>query len=144
MKTLSTAVLISALALMSFVQAEVDETAAIRSLNSNWDAAINKGNTAELAKLYAKDAVVMPPSSEILASPEAIRNYWDGLRKVGVNEYTVRTVETRIEGDTAYQTALWEATRTADGQAIQFEGNISNVLERQKDGSWKIRLQSWN
>lgn len=144
MKTLSTAVLISALAMMSFVQAEVDETAAIRSLNSRWDAAINEGNTAELAKLYARDAVVMPPSSEILASPEAIRNYWDGLRKVGVNDYTVRTIETRIEGDTAYQTALWEATRTADGQSIQFDGNISNVLERQKDGTWKIRLQSWN
>lgn len=126
------------------VTAEVDNTAAISSVSSQWSETLNKGETSDLIKLYADDAVVLPPSSEILSDKSAIKNYWDGLRKVGVNKYSISTVNLKIEGDKAYQTALWEASRNADGKVIQFEGNISNVLERQKDGSWKITLQSWN
>lgn len=145
MKRLYTILIVIAASIAGLVHAEVDEAAAIKSLNIGWDNALNKGNTSELVKSYTDNAVVMPPSSEILTNHASIKNYWDGLRKVGVNEYVIRTVDLRIDGDTAYQTALWEATRNAaDGNVFQFEGNMSNVLERQKDGSWKIKLQSWN
>ena len=99
----------------------------------------------QLVGLYADNAVMMPPSSEILSDRGAIKNYWDVLREVGIDAYAINTVDLRINGNTAYQTILWEATRNAaDGNVIQFDGNMSNVLERQKDGSWKIKLQSWN
>lgn len=144
MKKLNTLLLVMSASMSGFVNAEVDETAAINALNINWDNAVNRGDTKELVSLYADNAVIMPPSSEILSDRKAIKNYWDGLRKVGVNAYVIRTIDLRIDGDKAYQTALWEATRTTDGNVIQFDGNMSNVLERQKDGSWKIMLQSWN
>ena len=99
----------------------------------------------QLASLYVDNAVMMPPSSEILSDRGAIKNYWDNLREVGIDVYAISTVDLRIDGDTAYQTVLWDATRNAaDGNVIQFNGNMSNVLERQKDGTWKIKLQSWN
>ena len=144
MKKLYTILIIISASIAGISLAAADETSAIQSLNSGWDKALNKGNTSELVKSYTDNAVVMPPSSEILTNHAAIKNYWDGLRKVGVNDYAIHIIDLRIEGDKAYQTALWEATRTADGNVIQFEGNMSNVLERQKDGSWKITLQSWN
>ena len=144
MKKLYTILIIISASIAGISLAAADETSAIQSLNSGWDKALNKGNTSELVKSYTDNAVVMPPSSEILTNHAAIKNYWDGLRKVGVNDYAIHIIDLRIEGDKAYQTALWEATRTADGNVIQFEGNMSNVLERQKDGSWKIALQSWN
>jgi uncharacterized protein (TIGR02246 family) len=125
--------------------AVADEAAAINVLNSKWDAAVNKGDTTQLVSLYTDNAVMMPPSSEILSDRGAIKNYWDVLREVGIDVYAINTVDLRVDGNTAYQTVLWEATRNAaDGNVIQFNGNMSNVLERQKDGTWKIKLQSWN
>lgn len=144
MNKLKILMIICAASISSSVAADIDSSTAISSVNSQWSETLNNGDTADLAKLYADNAVVLPPSSEILSDKTAIKNYWDGLRKVGVNKYAIQTINLEIKGDKAYQTALWEATRNADGNVIQFEGNISNVLERQKDGSWKITLQSWN
>lgn len=145
MKRFNKLLFVIAISASPILAAEVNDQTAITSLNHSWGNVLNAGKTSDLVNVYTENAVVMPPSSEILSDSTAIRNYWEGLRKVGVNDYVIRTVETRIAGDTAYQTALWEATRkTADGNVILFEGNMSNVLKRQKDGTWKISLQSWN
>ena len=31
-----------------------------------------------------------------------------------------------------------------NGEVSRLEGQMTNVLARQPDGSWKIQLQSWN
>lgn len=145
MKKLNTLLmLLVAATLTGVVSARADESAAINTLNNQWDAAVNQSDTRQLVSLYADDAVMLPPSSEILSDRDAIKNYWDDLRAVGVDDFNISMIDVRIEGNQAYQTALWEATRNADGNVIQFNGNMSNVLERQKDGNWKIKLQSWN
>jgi len=145
MKKLITMLLIIIVSTSGLANAVADEAAAINVLNSKWDAAVNKGDTTQLVSLYTDNAVMMPPSSEILSDRGAIKNYWDVLREVGIDVYAINTVDLRVDGNTAYQTVLWEATRNAaDGNVIQFNGNMSNVLERQKDGTWKIKLQSWN
>ena len=124
---------------------EVSDPAKIDSINNSWSRALGQGSSADLVKFYTADAVVLPPSSEILANHDAIKGYWEGLHKIGVNKYTVYDVDLKIEGNIAYQTALWEAKRvTPEGNTIEFDGNLSNVFERQPDGSWKIKLQSWN
>jgi uncharacterized protein (TIGR02246 family) len=145
MKKLITILLLITVSVSGLANAVADEATAINALNIKWDAAVNQGDTTQLASLYVDNAVMMPPSSEILADRGAIKNYWDILREIGIDAYEISAIELRIDGDTAYQTVLWEATRNAaDGNVIQFNGNMSNVLERQKDGTWKIKLQSWN
>jgi uncharacterized protein (TIGR02246 family) len=145
MKKLITMLLLITISVSGLANAVADEATAINALNIKWDTAVNQGDTMQLASLYVDNAVMMPPSSEILSDRGAIKNYWDNLREVGIDVYAISTVDLRIDGDTAYQTVLWDATRNAaDGNVIQFNGNMSNVLERQKDGTWKIKLQSWN
>lgn len=145
MKKLYTILLIIAVSIGGLTQAAENDAIAIKSLNTSWDKALNKGNTSKLVRSYTDNAVVMPPSSEILSNHAAIKGYWDGLRKIGVNDYNIYDIDLKIEGDIAYQTALWKATRvTPEGNIITFDGNLSNVFERQPDGSWKIKLQSWN
>jgi len=62
-----------------------------------------------------------------------------------MKQYTISNVDLDIKGDTAYETGLWEVTRIdTNGEMILLEGNITNVFEKQKDGSWKIKFQSWN
>ncbi len=133
------------LAIPSGAFADASPSEAIQQNIQGWETALNNGNTTALQNIYTEDAVVMPPSSEILSGRDAIKSYWDGLLGVGVSEYNVDTVNIRFDGNVAYQTVLWEAIRTdIEGNTFQFDGNMSNVLERQQDGSWKINLQSWN
>ena len=145
MTKLKTMLYIIAVTLPVAAFGEITDPAKIDSTNDSWSQALNQGSSADLIKFYTADAVVLPPSSEILANHAAIKGYWDGLHRIGVNKYTVYDVDLKIEGNIAYQTALWEATRiTPEGTTIEFDGNLSSVFERQPDGSWKIKLQSWN
>jgi len=122
-----------------------DTASAIEALNSALMKKFKAGEISDMIGLYTENAVMLPPSSEILSSPESIKRYWDNLREVGVNDYSIYLVELNIEGDVAYATSLWEAKRiTTSGDVITLDGNISTVFEKQNDGSWKIKLQSWN
>lgn len=122
-----------------------DEAYEVGTINNQLTETFKAGNTARMVELYASDAVMLPPSSEILASNTAIKAYWDDLRQVGVQEYAIYPVNLHIEGNRAYASGLWVATKvTAEGKLVNLSGNISHVLEKQRDGRWKIAVQSWN
>jgi len=146
MKHFKPLIFISILSLVSaYAVSSTAESVDAEAINSEWISNFDKGNTEALMKLYTDNAIMFPPSSEILEGQAAILNYFEGMKKVGVTEYSISNVDTNINGDTAYETAIWEATRVgANGTVFNFEGNITNVLEKQKDGRWKIKLQSWN
>jgi len=112
--------------------------------NKTWELAFNAGDTDALGKLYTEDAVVMPPSLEILNAPGKIKDYWDNQILSGTNNFRVQTINLRVQDDVVYQTAVWIATVTSNGVATDLDGEMTNVLARQTDGSWKIQLQSWN
>ncbi|MBL1141196.1 MAG: SnoaL-like domain-containing protein [Proteobacteria bacterium] len=128
-----------------YVASESLETGDIENFNNVWAKSFDEGNTKGLMGLYTENAVVFPPSSEILKGRGEIQDYLDSLKKVGVEKYSISNIDTDIKENTIYETALWEATRMdAAGNVIKMEGNISNVFEKQEDGSWKIKFQSWN
>jgi len=146
MKILNYTILIASLTLgSSFSASAALESTDVEQLDTLWSASFNEGNTVGLMSLYTKDAMVFPPSSEILDNASSIKAYLDGLRNVGFNNYSIAEVDMQVKGDTVYSTSLWEATRIdAAGNEITLDGNITNIIERQEDGSWKIKLQSWN
>ncbi len=122
-----------------------DDSSDVEAINSSMTDEFMTGNTTKLAELYTNNAVMLPPSSEILTSNESIKAYWDELKKAGIKEYSIYPVELKVKGDRAYTSGLWEATRiTAEGSTVYLNGNISNVFEKQEDGTWKITVQSWN
>ena len=125
--------------------AGTDYPTAIRTGDLGWEFASISGQTVRLLDMYTENAIVIPPTSEILSDPSAIEGYWAEVMASGVSEYVIDTVNLHVEGDVAHQTALWQASiMTEDGNVIHFDGAMTNVLERQDDGLWKIRMQSWN
>ncbi len=125
--------------------ATVNYPTALKANQFNWQYDSNTGQTVELIDMYTDDAIVIPPSSEILAGPTAIKGFWAEVLKGGISEYVIDTINLHINGNTAHQTAYWEAHLTAaDGKIIHFDGTMTNVLERQDNGQWKISMQSWN
>ena len=112
--------------------------------NKSFEMAINSGDSSALAGLYAKDAVVVPPSLEILNAQDEIRKNWVSQKLTDAENFQVQTVNLRLQDDLIYQTAVWFATVTENGVAIELGGEMTNVMARQNDGSWKIKLQNWN
>lgn len=122
-----------------------DADTAIKANNLSFEYALNTGNAQAVSQLYADDAVVMPPTDETLARPELIRQFWEEAINNGISNVKLSNFDIRVEGDTAYQAAIWSAERLgSNGNTISIGGNMVNVFIRQADGSWKPRLQSWN
>ncbi len=146
MKSIKSLIFIPILALASTTVASATlESNDIENFNNVWSSGYTQGNTEGLTGLYTENAVVFPPSSEILEGRTEIQAYLEGLRKAGVSEYSIFNVDTDIQENIIYESALWEATRVDnEGNITKLEGNISNVFEKQNDGSWKIKFQSWN
>ena len=112
--------------------------------NLSWELAFNSGDMEALANLYTKDAVVVPPSLEILNAQEEITKFWANQILTGTDNFRVQTINLSRHGDVIYQTAVWIATKVSNGVATDLDGEMINVISRQEDGSWKIQLQSWN
>ena len=55
--------------------------AAIQQLNDKWTAAFNKGDAAAVAAMYAEDAYVLPPGSDMVEGRKAIEAFWRGAVK---------------------------------------------------------------
>jgi ketosteroid isomerase-like protein len=146
MKSLNKLIFIPIFAIAtSAAVAETLETGDVENINNVWATTLDEGKTKELMGLYTENAVVFPPSSEILKGRTEIQSYLDGLREAGFKEYSISNINSEVKDSTIFETAIWEATRLdAEGNVIKLEGNISNVFEKQNDGSWKIKFQSWN
>lgn len=141
--------LINTLLLALFVSASSATITALESddawiNNKTWEIAFNSGDTAALANLYAEDAIVVPPSLEILNAQKEIALFWANQKLTGTDNFRVQTINLRRHGDVIYESAVWIATVTSNGVATDLNGEMTNVIARQEDGSWKIQLQSWN
>jgi uncharacterized protein (TIGR02246 family) len=116
----------------------------IETSNAGWAAAFNAGDTGALSAFYAEDATVVAPSMEIVSDRAEIGKFWAAQYSAGIRDFQVETVNLRADGDRVYQTAVWSATVNLHGHhGHAVDGEITNVLERQADGSWKIQLQHW-
>src|SRR5690606_17110760 len=111
--------------------------------NRLFEEAYRAGDIETLASLYAEDAIVVAPSLEIVSDRPAIREFWAAKMEGGTRSLEVRPINVRVEDGKLYQTAAWSAHLEAAGKVNVFDGEMTSVLVRQKDGSWKIALQSF-
>lgn len=146
MRTLNTTLALGLATLLGSVQASDlhPQEPLAGGLVEQWADRFNRGDARALAGLYADDAVLMPPSDETVVSRAAIEEYWANTL-TGLGDYNVEFVQTRAQGDVLYTAGIWSAARVgADGEREVVGGNVVRVLERQDDGSWKLRVETWN
>ncbi|MGQ0658965.1 MAG: YybH family protein [Chromatiales bacterium] len=112
--------------------------------NAKWMEIQQSGDPRALASTYTEDAILISPTTETLDSQEGIEAYWSHAFSQG-DRYFVDVEAANVEGDSLYQAGIWSAEiQTADGGSKLVGGNLMRVLDRQDDGSWKIRLETWN
>lgn len=112
--------------------------------NKLWQEVMNHSlDDAELKALYTEDAVVVPPSQEILAEPD-FTDFLNKYIRTRMVNLQLQPISLRTEGDRAYQSAVWVATISHNGRQSEIDGELTNIFLRQPDGSWKIDFQTWN
>ena len=106
-----------------------------------WDAAFNKGDPKAVAAFYTEDAVLLPPTHEVLKGPAEIEKYFAGLFGAGVSGHKLVLLEANGDGNTAVAAAKWSA-KGKDGASLG--GIATHEFVKQPGGSHQIRLHTFN
>ena len=150
MNILRTAALVAAglVALAGCQQApkntDADKTE-IQDATRAWAVAYNAGDADGVMKLYAEDAVVMPPGHEPLFGRVAIREYIAGdsaaARAAGVTLTIEHGDSVGISGDIAWHTGLYSVS---DVSGARIDGGSYMEAAQKMDGKWLIIRDIWN
>ena len=118
---------------------------AVKGFNARLVEAYNRGDVAAVAALYTEDATVLPPNSQAIRGRQAVHDFWNGARLVGLRDLALETTSVEQSGDTAYEVGAYSLhVRPQGGQPVSDRGKYVVIWKRQADGSWKLAVDIWN
>lgn len=141
-----TLTLVCLLALSIPVTAKSDSTeAAIKATINGLVQGLNEKDIRKIHETYTEKAMLVPTQAEILDDNSQIVSFWHHQLNQGKSHYRIDIIDLRVNRNIAQMSAMWTATITTGGAGTRIvDGYMTNVLERQADGNWKIRIQNWN
>ena len=117
----------------------------IETANAEWNKALNSGNVAKLAALYAENATLSPGNGKTLVGRAEIESLFQGFVDGGVHNHTLEIVELGGSEKIIYQVARWSAQGAeTKGETPTFGGITTSVFEQSTDGNWLARTHIWN
>jgi len=125
-------------------QMMTEATAAIDNVRSAFEQAVNAGDQAGMAALYAPDAVMLAPDGSMTNGAQAIAQMFLGNPAVSYSDLSiVPDGGPTVVGDVAYETGSYTQTMTPQGgQGMPVSGRYLVVLRKQADGSWKLSREA--
>jgi uncharacterized protein (TIGR02246 family) len=96
---------------------------------------------------YADDAVSMPNFGPMLKGKPAIREYYTKMMASGMKFTQVNFVtnDVKVGGSFAYEVGTYTMRFQMPGMPeMSDEGKYLTVYEHAADGSWKIKVETWN
>jgi ketosteroid isomerase-like protein len=119
--------------------------AAIESANDQWLVAFRKDDGASLARIYAPDASLFPPTTASLEGRDRIVEYFRAQRKAGMAEASLKTLDVVLAGDVAYEVGTYGFRfGQTDGDASGDSGRYFTIWKAQPDGSWRYQVGIWS
>ena len=103
--------------------------------------AFNRGDAAAMAELYTSDGQLLPPNSDFVTGPDAIKKFWQGVLDMGIKEAKLETVEAQAHGDAA--TEIGKFTMFVEGGQVADSGKYI-VTWKNEQGTWKLHRDIWN
>ena len=101
---------------------------------------VDKGDFAALARVYTKNAIILPPGAEMITGLAPIQEFWkQAAVALGVKSLRLHSVSVDVLGDTAYEIGRAEITTGAGAVSVKYV-----VVWKQEDGSWKWHVDIWN
>jgi ketosteroid isomerase-like protein len=96
---------------------------------------------------YTDDAVSMPDHEPIVKGKGALKEYFHQMMKSGVKftKVSFTTTDVQVSGSFAFEIGTFAMTMQMPGMPeISEEGKYLTVYEHAPDGSWKIKVETWN
>jgi ketosteroid isomerase-like protein len=114
---------------------------AIDKANSEFAAAMNRGDVAAAVRVYTEDAQLLPPNSPAVNGRTNIQGFWEGAAQaLGIKQVSIHTVSVEFIDDTAIE----QGEYTLELAAGEDEGKFIVVWKRQPDDSWKWQVDIFN
>jgi len=110
----------------------------LQRLYDTYVAAYRAGDAAGCAAIFTDDAELFSPYGPTARGRSAIRQTHEEWTSEGGENKAITVIEAGMSGDLA-----WCLAEFSEGETTG-EGTSLNVLERQPDGGWLIRMCSLN
>jgi uncharacterized protein (TIGR02246 family) len=121
---------------------------AIEEAGFRFATALNQGDAAAVAALYVEDARLLAPNTPMISGRQGIQAFWqDYIHMTSSREVTLQVQKIDYNGDLAYEVGSYTLRfqLTASGSPpMTDDGKYVVVWKRQRDGSWKIAVDTWN
>ena len=105
-----------------------------------WDATFGKGDAKAIAAFYTDDAILLPPNHEIIKSPAEIEKFFSGHFANGVTAHKLELIEAMGDTNMVVMAAKWPAK----GKGAALGGIVTHVFTKRANGSFKIKLHTFN
>jgi uncharacterized protein (TIGR02246 family) len=119
----------------------------VKSMCHSYANAVNANDSLAYSKLFAADAIRIPPGSEPEYGPDQIRQ--GEQADYDVAKWSIRSTPIdalQITEQWIYGIAHVDVSTTAyaDGTKSSFQATKTWLLQRQPSGEWLIARQMWN
>jgi uncharacterized protein (TIGR02246 family) len=133
---------LAAVSVLLIAPAAAQDKATIEKLNDAFEAAFNKGDFAAIGNMYAEDAYLLPPGSEMVKGRSNVQAFWTKAGEA-VGGLKLTTVDVKPLGTDAARELGTFSLMTKDQPPQQVSGKY--VVVWQKIGSeWKLATDIWN
>jgi len=131
--------------LLAATAAGADPAQDVTAAYSAWDEAFNAGDAKAVAAFYTEDAIFLPATHDVIKGPDGIEQFFSGLFGMGVTGHKLELIEADGDDTMLVGTAKWSAQgKDAQGADQPWGGVATHVFEKQDDGSFKLRVHTFN
>jgi len=117
----------------------------IRDVTRRFEEAYNRGDIAAAIGFYTDDAKFLHPNTEIVSGKQAIKEFFEAGKALGLLRIKFESLEVRYDKNLAYERGVIHMDIEPEGgQAMIDKGKYLVVLRRQVDGFWKVAVDIWN
>jgi uncharacterized protein (TIGR02246 family) len=117
-----------------------DVRQAIEASHAAYIRAMRDRDVDGLAQHFADDAILLPQASTIQRGQAAIRQWFGTWLPAAIfDEFSVRSEEIAVSGDTAYEVGTFRQVWATKGEPpAAYRGRYLMVWRHEPDGQWRI------
>jgi ketosteroid isomerase-like protein len=131
-----------------FSQSVADYKSQIEKINKEMAKYMLEGNSEKNLELYAADAISMPSYEPMLEGIAAIRKSTEAMMKSGmkITSFEPVTVKVLVNGNMITEIGTYKMSMSMPGmeKPMNDHGKYLTIWEKQKDGSLKVKVDTWN
>jgi ketosteroid isomerase-like protein len=106
--------------------------------------AVRKGDALAMSTLFADDAILLPPNSEIIRGRKGVNEFCEAQLQGGLKDEVVTSMELSGSGDAFYDLGNLTAKFREKGQKpVEVKGKYMIIWKHTASG-WKVHRLIWN